>query len=152
MFCYVYRGKSTRKRCLGNASTRPHMKKFSGLVQNKDPWSISKWRDKLATSHARSCLEETTKNYTQRTTSDGADILGSHMMIHGVNFFHNQDVWSHILHKATLTTFGTKEGIEKSLREPPPIIKDCSLSTLEVHSRWKSRRLRYTLNSQDTFG
>jgi hypothetical protein len=61
MFCYVYRGESTRKRqqrrdenkrvemrttttkrSLGNASTRPHMKKFRGLEQNKDPWSIGK--------------------------------------------------------------------------------------------------------------
>jgi hypothetical protein len=27
---------------LGNASTRPHMKKFRGLEQNKNPWSIGK--------------------------------------------------------------------------------------------------------------
>jgi hypothetical protein len=59
MFCYVYRGKSTRKmqqqreenkrvemrtttmkRSLGNDSTRPHMKKFRGLEQNKGPWRI----------------------------------------------------------------------------------------------------------------
>jgi hypothetical protein len=59
MFCYVYRGKSTRKRqqqrdenkrvemrttttkrSLGNASTRLHLKKFRGLEQNKYPWSI----------------------------------------------------------------------------------------------------------------
>jgi hypothetical protein len=61
MFCYVYRGKSTSKRqqqhdenkrvemrttttkiSLGNSSTRSHMKKFRGLKQNKDPWSIGK--------------------------------------------------------------------------------------------------------------
>jgi hypothetical protein len=58
--------------------------------------------------------------------------------------FHNQDVWAHkwrgvILHKATLTTYGTKEGIEKSLCKPPPIIKDCSLSTPKDHSPWKAR-------------
>jgi hypothetical protein len=59
MLCYVYRGKSMRKmqqqreenkrvemrmttmkRSLGNASTRPHMKKFRGLKQNNGPWSI----------------------------------------------------------------------------------------------------------------
>jgi hypothetical protein len=31
---------TTMKRSLGNASTRPHMKKFRGLEQNKGPWSI----------------------------------------------------------------------------------------------------------------
>jgi hypothetical protein len=33
---------TTTKRGLGNASTRPHMKKFRGCEQNKDPWSIGK--------------------------------------------------------------------------------------------------------------
>jgi hypothetical protein len=105
MFCYVYRGNSTwkrqqqcdenkrvemrtttMKRSLGNASTRPHMKKFRGLEQNQDPWSIGEWRQKLTTSNARNCLEKTTKGYTQRMTSDGADTLGSHTVDHGVKF------------------------------------------------------------------
>ena len=70
MFCYVYRGgicsimytggnpkkrqlqydenkmakvrTTTTKRSLGNNSARPLMKKFRGLKQNKDPWSIGK--------------------------------------------------------------------------------------------------------------
>jgi Ca2+/Na+ antiporter len=61
IFCYVYRVKSMKKRkqqhdedemvemsmtttksSLGNASTRLHMKKFKGLEQNKDHWSIGK--------------------------------------------------------------------------------------------------------------
>jgi hypothetical protein len=33
---------TTTKSSLGNASTRLHMKKFKGLEQNKDHWSIGK--------------------------------------------------------------------------------------------------------------
>jgi hypothetical protein len=33
---------TTTKKSLGNASMRPLMKKFRGLEQNKDPWSIGK--------------------------------------------------------------------------------------------------------------
>jgi hypothetical protein len=57
-----------------------------------------------------------------------------------------------ILRKASLTTCGTKEGIEKSLREPPLIIKECSHSTLDDHSWWKALRIRYKLKSRGTFG
>jgi hypothetical protein len=74
MFCYVHRGKSTKKeaathnenkivevrttttkRSLGNASIGPHEMKFRSLEQNKDSKSIGKRRHKLATSDARRC-------------------------------------------------------------------------------------------------
>jgi hypothetical protein len=74
MFCYVHRGKSTKKRqqqhdenkivdmrttatkrSLGNASIGPHEMKFISLEQNKDPNRICKRRHKLATSDARRC-------------------------------------------------------------------------------------------------
>jgi hypothetical protein len=74
MFCYVHRGKSTKKsqqqhdenkivemrttttkRSLGNASIRPQEMKFRGLEQNKNPKSIGKRRHKLATSKTRRC-------------------------------------------------------------------------------------------------
>jgi hypothetical protein len=69
MFCYVHRGKSTKKRqqqqdenkivemrmTMGNASIRPHEMKFRSLEQNKDPKCISKRRHKLATSDTRRC-------------------------------------------------------------------------------------------------
>jgi hypothetical protein len=73
MFCYVHRGKSTKKRqqqhdenkivemrmttkrSLGNASIRPHEMKFRSLEQTKDSKSIGKRRHKLATSDARRC-------------------------------------------------------------------------------------------------
>jgi hypothetical protein len=54
-------------------------------------------------------------------------------------------------HKATLIMCGTKEGIAKR-RYKPLIIEDCLLSTPWDHSRWKARRPRYKLTSQDTFG
>jgi hypothetical protein len=74
MFCYVHRGKSTKKRqqqhdennivemrttttkrSLGNASIGSHEMKFRSLEQNKDSKSIGKIRHKLATSDARRC-------------------------------------------------------------------------------------------------
>jgi hypothetical protein len=74
MFCYVHRGKSTKKRqpqhdenkivemrttttkrSLGNASIGPCEMKFRSLEQNKDAKSIGKIRHKLATSDARRC-------------------------------------------------------------------------------------------------
>jgi hypothetical protein len=74
IFCYVHRGKSTKKRkqqhdenkivemrmtttkrSLGNASIGPHEMKFRSLEQNKDPKSIGKRRHKLATSDTRRC-------------------------------------------------------------------------------------------------
>jgi hypothetical protein len=74
MFCYVHRGKSTKKRqqqhdenkivemrrmttkrSLGNASIRPHEMKFRSLEQTKDSKSIGKRRHKLATSDAGRC-------------------------------------------------------------------------------------------------
>jgi hypothetical protein len=74
MFCYVHRGKSTKKRqqqhdenkivemrttttkrSLGNASIRPYKMKFRSFEQNKDPKIIGKRRHKLATSDARRC-------------------------------------------------------------------------------------------------
>jgi hypothetical protein len=74
MFCYVQKGKSTKKRkqqhdenkivemrttpskrSLGNASIGPYEMKFRSLEQNKDPKSIGKRRHKLATSDARRC-------------------------------------------------------------------------------------------------
>jgi hypothetical protein len=75
MFCYVHRGKSTKKRkqqhdenkivemrtttttkrSLGNASIGPHETKFRSLEQNKYSKSIGKRRNKLATSDARRC-------------------------------------------------------------------------------------------------
>jgi hypothetical protein len=74
MFCYVHRGKSTKKRqkqhdgnkivemrtttmkrSLGNASIGPHEMKFRNFGKNKDPKSIGKRRHKLATSDARRC-------------------------------------------------------------------------------------------------
>jgi hypothetical protein len=74
MFCYVHRGKSTKKeaaahdenkivemrttttkRSLGNASTGPREMKFRSLEQNKDSKSIGKRTHKLATSDARRC-------------------------------------------------------------------------------------------------
>jgi hypothetical protein len=74
MFCYVYRGKSmkkrqqrhdknkivemrttTTKRSLGNAFIGPHEMKFRSLEQNKDPKRIGKRRHKLTTSGARRC-------------------------------------------------------------------------------------------------
>jgi hypothetical protein len=74
MFCYVHRGKSTKKRkqqhdenkivemrttttkrSLGNASIRSHEMKLRSLEQNKDSKSIGKRRNKLATSDARRC-------------------------------------------------------------------------------------------------
>jgi hypothetical protein len=71
------------KRILGNASTRPHMNseawnktKTPGSLANKD----TSWRQ----SDARSCLEKTTKDYTQRTTYNGADTLGSRTKAHRV--------------------------------------------------------------------
>jgi hypothetical protein len=54
-------------------------------------------------------------------------------------------------HKASLMMCGTNEGIVKILCKPP-IIGDCLLSTPRDHSRWKARRSRYKLTSQDTFG
>jgi hypothetical protein len=61
MFCYVHRGKSTKKRqhqhdenkivemrttttkrSLGNSSIRPHKMKFRSLEQNKDPRALAK--------------------------------------------------------------------------------------------------------------
>jgi hypothetical protein len=103
---------------LGNASTRPHMKKFRGFEQNKDPWSIGKWRHMLAESDARRCLEQIMKDFTQRTISNGADTLGSHTKAHGVTWRHLRDVWAHkwrgvILHKVTFTTCGTKGETEE---------------------------------------
>jgi hypothetical protein len=53
-------------------------------------------------------------------------------------------------HMATLMC-GTNEGIAKR-RYKPPIMEDCLLSTPRDHSRWKARRPRYKLTSQDTFG
>ena len=178
MFCYVYRGKipkkrqqqrdgnkrvemrtTTTKRSLGNASIRPLMKKFRGLEQNKDPWSIGKWRHELAASDGRGCLKNTTMDNTHKTTSKGADIFGlshegswNYMKTSKTCVKPCKWIKGVILLKATLMTCGTKGKIEKSLREPPSIIKDCPLSTPEDHSRWKARRLRYTLTSQDTFG
>jgi hypothetical protein len=74
MFCYIHRGKSTKKRrqqhddnkivemrttttkrSLGNAPIGPHDMKFISLEQNKDPKSIGKRRHKLATPDARRC-------------------------------------------------------------------------------------------------
>jgi hypothetical protein len=74
MFCYVHRGKSTKKRqkqhdenkiveirttttkrSLGNASIGPHEMKFRSLEQNLDPKIFGKRRHKLATSDARRC-------------------------------------------------------------------------------------------------
>jgi hypothetical protein len=74
MFCYVHRGKSTKKRqkqhdenkivemrrtttkrSLGNASIRQHEMKFRSLEQNKDPKSIGKIRHKLTTPNTRRC-------------------------------------------------------------------------------------------------
>jgi hypothetical protein len=74
MFCYVHRGKSTKKRqkqhdenkiveirttttkrSLGNASIGPHEVKFRSLEQNLDPKIFGKRRHKLATSDARRC-------------------------------------------------------------------------------------------------
>jgi hypothetical protein len=52
------------------------MKKFRSLKQNKDPWSISKWRHELVASGTRRCLKKTTTHYTHKTTSNGADIFG----------------------------------------------------------------------------
>jgi hypothetical protein len=52
------------------------MKKFRSLEQNKDSWSISKWRHKLAASHARRCLKKTTMDCTHKTTSNGTNIFG----------------------------------------------------------------------------
>jgi hypothetical protein len=73
MFCYVYRGKSTKKRqqqhdenkivemrttitkrSLGNASIGAHEMKFRSL-EKKESKSIGKRRHKLATSNARRC-------------------------------------------------------------------------------------------------
>jgi hypothetical protein len=74
MFCYVDRGKATKKRqqqhdenkivemrttttkmSLDNASIGPNEMKFRSLEQNKDPKSIGKRRHKLGTSDARRC-------------------------------------------------------------------------------------------------
>jgi hypothetical protein len=74
MFCYVHRGKSTKKRkqqhdenkivemrttttkrSLGNTSIGPHEMEFRSLEQNKDSKGIVKRRHKLATSDARRC-------------------------------------------------------------------------------------------------
>jgi hypothetical protein len=79
---------------LGNASIRPHMEKLRDLEQNKDPWSIGKWRHKLATSDARRCLEQTTMDYTHKTTFNGVDTLGSHTKDHGDTWRHLRYVWS----------------------------------------------------------
>jgi hypothetical protein len=103
MFCYLHRGKSTKKRqqqhyenkiveirtttmerSLGNASIRPHEMKFRSWEQNKDPKSIGKRRHKLTTSDARRCYNQITMDYTQMMASNGADTLGSHTKDHGV--------------------------------------------------------------------
>jgi hypothetical protein len=74
MFCYVQRGKSTKKRQQqhdenkivemrttttnrrwGNASIGPHEMKLRNLEQNKDSKGIGKRRHKLATSDTRRC-------------------------------------------------------------------------------------------------
>jgi hypothetical protein len=51
----VEMGTTTTKRSLGNSSIGPHEMKFRSLEQNKDSKSISKRRNKLATSGARRC-------------------------------------------------------------------------------------------------
>jgi hypothetical protein len=103
MFCYVHRGKSTKKRQqqhdgnkivemtttttkrnLGNASIRAHEMKFRSLEQNKDPKSIGKRRHMLATSDARRCWKQITMDYTQMMASNGVDTLVSHTKDHGV--------------------------------------------------------------------
>jgi hypothetical protein len=53
-------------------------------------------------------------------------------------------------HNTTPMMCGMNKGIVKR-RCKPPIIEDCLLSTPRDHSRWKARRLRYKLTSQDTF-
>jgi hypothetical protein len=84
--------------------------KTPGALANKD----TSWRQ----SDGRSCLEKTTKDCIQRTTSNGADTLGSHTKAHRVTWRHLRDVWAHkwigvILHIVTLTTCGTKGEIKE---------------------------------------
>jgi hypothetical protein len=137
MFCYEYRGKSTRKRqqhC--NENKRVEMRTTSTkrswemlpldhTWRNSEAWNKTKTPGALANkdtswwqSDAMRCLEQTTKDYTQRTTSNGIDTLGSHKKAHGVKWRHLRVVWAHkwrgvILHKVTLTTCGTKGLIEE---------------------------------------
>jgi hypothetical protein len=103
MFCYVHRGKSTKKRkqqhdenkivemrttttkrSLGNSSIGPHEMKFRSLEQNKDSKSIGKKSHKLATSDARRCWKQIAMDYTQVIASNGANTLGSHTKDRGV--------------------------------------------------------------------
>jgi hypothetical protein len=109
------------------------------LEQNKDPKSIVK----EGTSWQHPTLGDVRSKSWWITHKDGIQWSGYSGPSH-----EGSCSYMKIFEKQIMC--GMNKGIVKR-RCKPLIIEDCLLSTPRDHSRWKARRLRYKLTSQDTF-